>query len=81
MVEVGGLLSTSPPSTNLLKKRMGGLLTLRKETENHLSWLQGVKAVRLSAERSRKRGGEKRKNEGKLESKEGGKCERKRCNV
>lgn len=56
---------------------MGVLLCWRKETENHLNWLQGVKAARLSAERSRKRGGKKRETEGKLEGKEGGKCERK----
>lgn len=34
-------------------------MCLRKETENRLSWLQGVKAARLSAERSRKRAGKK----------------------
>lgn len=62
MVEVRGLLSASPPSTNLIKS-MGALLCLRAKTENYLNWLQGAGAARLPAERSRKWGGGKRENE------------------
>lgn len=68
MVEFGGLLSTSP-QVQTCSKSVGALLGLRKETENHLSWLGEVKAARLSAERSSKQGGEKRENEEKLQGK------------
>lgn len=81
LFEVGGLLSTSPPSTNLLKKSMGVLLRGRKETENHLNWLQGVKAARLPAERSRKRGGKKERPRANWKVKKEVNVRENRCNI
>lgn len=74
----GGLLSTSPPSTKLLKKYGSAFvfkdwkppqLVARSESRETFCW------------KEQEVGREKTENEGKLEGKEGGKCERKRCNV
>lgn len=59
MVEVRGPTEHISPKYKTVKKSMEALLCLR--TENLLSWLQGVKAARLSAERSRKWRGKKQR--------------------